>query len=50
MVSKWGMPHFFVTLTADEQSDTRWSEISDLENILKKFNGNFNFSDAPIEC
>jgi hypothetical protein len=35
MVEKCGMPHLFLTLTADEISSLRWKEVSDIETIAK---------------
>ncbi|KAL3155152.1 hypothetical protein ABBQ38_011208 [Trebouxia sp. C0009 RCD-2024] len=50
MVAKWGLPHFFLTLTADEASPMRWTEITDLESLLHSFNNSFSFRDVPVEC
>ncbi len=36
MVDRWGMPSFFLTLTADELSDTRWPEVKSLDVSLQK--------------
>jgi hypothetical protein len=50
MVEAWGLPSFFLNLTADEVSETRWREIDDMEKILKRLNRTFTWQDAPIEC
>ena len=50
LVRRWGMPSLFLTLTADEASDMRWAEISDLTELLHRFNASFTFADAPVEC
>ncbi|DBA91865.1 TPA: hypothetical protein ACH3X1_015999 [Trebouxia sp. C0004] len=50
MVYAWGLPGFFLTLTADEHSDLRWSEIKDLEEMLHRFNESYTYGDAPVEC
>lgn len=50
MVANWGLPHFFLTLTADEAMGMRWTEITDLETLLHAFNNSFSFRDAPMEC
>jgi hypothetical protein len=50
MVEDWGFPSFFLTMTADGISSTRWAEIDDLEKILKRFNKDFTWQDAPVEC
>ena len=50
MVQKWGMPSFFLTLTSDEVSSTRWPEINDLEKVAKSFNKAFTWKDCPAEC
>lgn len=49
MVKEWGMPSLFVTFTADEISDLRWSEIGDLEDLLNKVKPGKTWRDAPIE-
>lgn len=50
MVQFWGMPDFFLTLTADEHSNLKWKEIDDLEEMLHRFNNSYSYSDAPVEC
>ena len=50
MVEEFGMPALFLTLTADEVSDTRWQEIKDIEEMVKRFNSNYTWKDAPVEC
>ena len=35
MVEKFGMPHFFLILTADETSSLRWEEVTNIEDIAK---------------
>ncbi|GAX85376.1 hypothetical protein CEUSTIGMA_g12793.t1 [Chlamydomonas eustigma] len=49
VVDKHGMPSLFLTLTADEHSQTRWPEIEGIEEILKNFNTEFTWKDAPVE-
>lgn len=52
-VRAWGMPHFFLTLTADECSNLRWSEIDHLEDVLGRFDSmdkTMSWQDAPVEC
>lgn len=44
------MPSLFLTLTSDEVSDTKWTEISDIESFLERFACGLNFADAPVEC
>ena len=44
------MPSFFLTLTSDEISSTRWVEIVDLEKVVKKMNREFSWKDCPVEC
>jgi hypothetical protein len=36
MVDRFGMPSFFLTLTTDEVSETRWPEIDSLETKLQE--------------
>jgi hypothetical protein len=50
LVQEWGMPHFFLTLTADECSELRWAEINDLTELLHRFNNSYTFENAPVEC
>lgn len=50
LVEQWGMPSFFLTLTADEGSDMCWPEMQDLTTFLHKFNSSFTFQNAPVEC
>ena len=45
-----GMPHLFVTLTADEVSDSRWAEIDGMEDILVSINRSLTYKNAPAEC
>ena len=49
-VEAWGMPTFFLTLTADECSELRWEEISDLEQWLHMIDPHLGWQDAPVEC
>ncbi|GAX82198.1 hypothetical protein CEUSTIGMA_g9626.t1 [Chlamydomonas eustigma] len=49
VVDKHGMPNLFLTLTADEHSETRWPEIEGIEEILKNFSTEFTWKDAPVE-
>ena len=49
MVDRFGLPSFFVTLTADEVSSMRWREYDDLEEFLHRFNTSFDWKDAPVE-
>ena len=44
-----GLPHAFLTLTSDEASPTRWSEVDVLEAILRTYNKDFKWHDAPCE-
>lgn len=41
--STYGMPHLFLTLTADEVSELRWEEIKSLEEHLQRFNAGFSW-------
>ena len=45
-----GLPNLLVTLTADDKSEVRWTEIDDLERVLHLFNEELTFADAPVEC
>jgi hypothetical protein len=48
LVEHHGMPHLFLTLTADESSEIRWEpELSDMETLLRRFNSSFDWRDAP---
>ena len=33
-----------------QNSALRWDEIADLEHVIKQFNKDFNWTDAPVEC
>ena len=50
MVDTWGLPHFFLTLTTDEVTETKWKEIDDVEDIAKLFNPKFSWRDCHVEC
>ena len=50
MVDAWGLPLFFLTLTADEHSPLKWTEINDMEQLLKSFCNSYSFENAPVEC
>lgn len=50
MVNYWDLPSFFVTLTGDKVSSTRWTEITCIETILTKINEQFTWHDTPVEC
>lgn len=49
MVEYYGLPDLFVTVTADEVSETRWSEVDDLCKLLQRIKLNLDWSDAPVE-
>ncbi|EFJ52086.1 hypothetical protein VOLCADRAFT_103093 [Volvox carteri f. nagariensis] len=49
MVDRFGMPSFFLTLTTDEVSATRWPEVQSLEQKLQDFCAGFTWQDAPAE-
>lgn len=49
-VDAWGLPSFFLTLTADEHSPLRWTEIHDMEQLLKSFCNSYSFENVPVEC
>lgn len=50
MVDRWGMPSFFLTLTADELSDTRWPEVQSLDENLQNSVYGLSWRDAPAEA
>lgn len=49
-VAEKGMPSLFLTLTADEISDTRWSEIAALEQLLSNIDHRLTYDNCPVEC
>lgn len=49
-VAEKGMPSLFLTLTADEISETRWSEIQALEAILQNIDQRLTYDNCPVEC
>lgn len=50
IVDMWGLPDLFLTFTTDEVTETRWEEITTIENIAREFNQNFTWIDCPVEC
>lgn len=50
MVEELGMPSLFLTLTADEMTDTRWDEVIELERLARLNNTEFSWKDCPVEC
>ena len=50
LVKDFGLPHLLITLTADETSELRWSEIGDLEHILDLMSTTASYTEAPVEC
>jgi hypothetical protein len=49
--AKHGMPNLFVTLTADELSELKWSCIRDLEEFANsRLLAGMDWHDMPIEC
>jgi hypothetical protein len=50
LVERYGLPTFFLTLTADESSNLRWEEVKDLESIMSKMCGKpVDWSKLPAE-
>ena len=49
-VETWGMPSFFLTLTADECSQLRWTQFAHLEEFLHHIDSDLTWQDAPVEC
>jgi len=47
---RWGLPHLFLTLTADEFSDTCFPEMDELAKLLSEFHLGLKWHDAPVEC
>eukprot|EP00798_Chlamydomonas_sp_ICE-L_P024357 gene24357-biopygen18818 len=50
MVDKFGMPSFFLTLTSDEVSETKWPEISDLEARLRDIHSSLDWKVSDSGC
>lgn len=51
MVDYWGLPQFFLTLTADELSALKWIEIEHLNHFMQSnLNGELDWRNAPVEC
>ena len=44
-----GMPSLFLTLTMDEVSNIRWSEVDNAEEFLNSFTAGKTFRDMPVE-
>ncbi len=43
MVDKFGMPSFFLTLTSDEVSESKWPEVNEMEARLQSIHGNLTW-------
>ena len=43
LVQEWGMPHLFLTMTADESSELHWTEIDDMQAHLAHFCASFTW-------
>ena len=43
LVQAWGMPHLFLTMTADESSEMHWTEIDDMQAHLAHFCASFTW-------
>jgi len=50
MTAKHGLPFLFMTLTVDDVSSTKWTEYTDLEEILKQYHPSLTYQNAPAEC
>eukprot|EP00951_Prasinocladus_malaysianus_P048855 scaffold663058_cov62-Prasinocladus_malaysianus.AAC.1 len=48
--ARFGLPHFFVTLTEDEVSSTRWKCFDNIEDVLHMFSQTMDWRDAPAEA
>ncbi len=50
MCEKNGIPHLFLTVTADEVSELKWESVRDMEAIIQSILRGSTFQDAPVEC
>ena len=50
LVKKFGMPHFFLTLTTDKISSIRWEEVTHIEDIAKTIDPSMSWKDGLVEC
>ena len=50
MVEQFGMPQFFLTLTADETSSLRWEEVIQIEDIAKTIDPSMSWKDCLVQC
>ena len=50
MVEQFGMPYFFLTLTANEMSSLRWEEVIHIEDIANTIHPSMSWKDCPVEC
>ena len=50
MVKKFGMPHFFLTLTTGETSSLRLEEVTNIEHIAKTIYPSMSWKDCPVAC
>jgi hypothetical protein len=50
MVEQFGMPYFFLTLTADETSSFCWENVIHIEDIAKTIDPSTSWNDCLVEC
>lgn len=50
MVNTYGMADFFLTLTSDECTSSKWPDIVKLESDIRRVLPNGTFADAPVDC
>jgi hypothetical protein len=44
------MPHFFLTLIANEMTQSQWHEFNDMECLVKQLHENMSQKDCLMEC
>jgi hypothetical protein len=49
IVDAKGIPHLFVTLTADEATQLKWQEVRDMEAFLQGWMEGGDWQDMPVE-
>ena len=49
ITNRYGLPSFFLTLTADEVSEIKWEEVEEAEHIATCVDGELKWTDLPVE-
>ncbi len=50
MVDTYGLPHLFITLSSNETSEFKWSDISNMETFKKDLGEEFTWKIFLVKC